>query len=70
METQALMHRETDTNLRMGLHRGQAEIWKGGSLRLAPQGCCLVVWAGGDCAVGRGSSCSLSLEELQDGLDI
>lgn len=39
-------------------------------LTLAPGGCSVVVGAGGDGAVGGGSSCHLPLEQLQDDLDV
>lgn len=46
--------------------RVQAE----GRCRLDPDGRAVVLWAGGDGAVGGGAGSGLPLEELQDGLDV
>lgn len=41
-----------------------------GRNRLHPDGRPLVLWAGGDDAVGRGNHGGLPLQQLEDGLDV
>lgn len=53
-----------------GRSRSQAEICLQGRARLEHDGGLLVLWAGGDRAVGGGAGRGLPLEELQDGLDV
>lgn len=48
----------------------EAEICLDGRHRLDPDGWPLVLWVGGDGAVGGGTDGGLPLEELQDGLDV
>lgn len=65
----------------LGWKRGEAYLWPGrsrsqveirlqGRARLEHDGGRLVLWAGGDRAVGGGAGRGLPLEELQDGLDV
>lgn len=65
----------------LGWKRGEAYLWPGrsgsqaeiclqGRARLEHDGGRLVLWAGGDRAVGGRAGRGLPLEELQDGLDV